>query len=75
MFGLQGRNDHSSVKRERERHNKNNELLQNKREKKKRGLALLSLSTNSPMVFYLLWVHLEGPKGDWGIKSKDAEEP
>ena len=64
MFGLQGRKDHSSVKREKERHNKNNELLQNKREKKERGLALFSLSTDSPMIFYLLQVHPEGPNGD-----------
>ena len=75
MFGLQGRNNHSSVERERERHSNSNELLQNKREKKERGLALLSLSTDSPMVFCLLRVHLKGPEGDWGIKSKDPEEP
>ena len=37
-------NNHSLVERERERHSKSNELLQNKREKKERGLALLSLS-------------------------------
>ena len=27
------------------------------------------------MVFYLLQVCPEGPKGDWGMKSKDPEEP
>jgi len=42
---------------------------------KERGLALLSLSTDSPMIFCLLRVCAEGPKGDWGMKSKDSEEP
>ena len=36
-------NNHSLVERERERHSNSNELLQNKREKKERGLAFLSL--------------------------------
>ena len=46
-----------------------------KREKKERGLALLFLSTDSLMVFCLLWVHLEGPKGDWDTKSEDPKGP
>ena len=67
--------NHSLVEREKERHSNNNELLQNKKEKKERGFALLFLSTDSPMTFCLLQVRLEDPKGDWGIKSKDPEEP
>ena len=39
-----------------------NNKLQHKREKKERGLTLLSLSTGSPSLFCLLWVHPEGPK-------------
>ena len=45
------------------------------KERRKKEVLPFSLSTDSPMIFCLLWVHLEGPKGDWGIKSKDPEEP
>ena len=39
-----------------------NNKLQHKREKKERGLTLLSLSTGSPSLFYLLQVRPKGPK-------------
>ena len=35
----------------------------------------LSLNKDSTTVFCLLWVHLEGPKGEWGMMSRDPEEP
>ena len=45
------------------------------RRRKEALLFSLSLSTDSPMIFCLLRVRPEGPKGVWGIKSKDPEEP
>ena len=39
-----------------------NNKLQHKREKKERGLTLLSLSTGSPSLLCLPLVRLEGPK-------------
>jgi len=49
----------------------------NKREEGKRPCPSLSLSfsTKSPMIFCLLQVCLEGPKGDWSTKSKDPKKP
>ena len=46
-----------------------------KREKKERGLALLSLSIDSLRVFCLLQVRLKGPKGGWDTKSEDPKGP
>ena len=46
-----------------------------KKEKKERGLALLSLSTDSLRVFCLLRVCPEGPKGGWDTKSEDPKGP
>ena len=46
-----------------------------KREKKERGLALLSLSIDSLEIFYLLRVRPEGPKGGWDTKLEDPKEP
>lgn len=43
--------------------------------KKKKSLAILFLPTDPLIIFCLLWVHLEVPKGDWGVMSKDPEEP
>ena len=44
------------------------------REEGKRHCPSLSLYGVSN-VFFLLRVHPEGPKGDWGTKSKDPKEP
>ena len=45
------------------------------KERRRKEALPFSLSTESPMIFYLLQVLLEGPKGDWGAKSKDPKEP
>ena len=46
------------------------------KERRKDALPFsLSLSIESPMVFHLLRVRLEGPKGDWGTRLKDPKEP
>lgn len=42
---------------------------------KKKSFAILFLPTDPLIIFCLLWVHLEVPKGDWGVMSKDPEEP
>ena len=46
------------------------------KERRKDALPFfLSLSIDSPMVFFLLWVCPEGPKRGWGMKSKGPEKP
>ena len=62
-------------KKETQSNNKPRQTDDQKKKKRKEALPFsLSLSTGSFTVFYLLRVRLEGPRGDWGVMSRDPKE-